>query len=43
VVLDGNPIVAPADIRNVALVFKDGIGYDPALLLASVRGKVGLQ
>ena len=43
VVLDGNPIVTPADIRKVALVFKDGIGYDPARLLASVRGKVGLQ
>jgi hypothetical protein len=43
VVLDGDPSVTPADIRKVTLVFKDGIGYDPARLLASVRGKVGVQ
>jgi hypothetical protein len=24
-------------------VFKDGIGYDPEKLIASVRGKVGLN
>jgi hypothetical protein len=26
----------------VSLVFKQGVGYDPAKLIASVRGKVGL-
>jgi hypothetical protein len=26
----------------VSLVFKEGVGYDPAKLIASVRGKVGL-
>ena len=30
-----------AAIRNVHLVFKDGIGYDPAKLFESVRGMVG--
>jgi hypothetical protein len=26
----------------VTLVFKQGVGYDPAKLIASVRGRVGL-
>jgi hypothetical protein len=26
----------------VQIVFKDGIGYDPAKLIESVKGKVGL-
>lgn len=30
------------DVRNVQMVFKQGIGYDPAKLIESVRGKVGL-
>jgi enamidase len=42
VVLDGNPAANIADVRNVSVVFKDGIGYDPARLIASVKGKVGL-
>jgi len=29
-------------VRNVQIVFKQGVGYDPAKLVASVRGKVGL-
>jgi hypothetical protein len=28
-------------LLNVELVFKDGVGYDPADLRASVKGKVG--
>jgi imidazolonepropionase-like amidohydrolase len=42
VVIDGNPAANIADIRKVELVFKQGIGYDPEKLIASVRGKVGL-
>ena len=42
VVLDGNPATQIADVRKVSMVFKQGIGYDPAALIASVKGKVGL-
>lgn len=42
VVIDGNPAAAIADIRKVTLVFKQGVGYDPAKLIASVSGRVGL-
>ena len=42
VVIDGNPAATIADIRHVTLVFKQGVGYDPAKLIESVRGKVGL-
>ena len=31
------------DIENVELVFKDGIGYDSAKLIASAKGVVGLR
>lgn len=41
VVVRGNPASNIRDIRNVQLVFKDGVGYDPAKLIASVRGFVG--
>ena len=30
------------DVRKVEMVFKQGVGYDPARLIASVKGKVGL-
>ena len=42
VVIDGNPAVSIADIRHVTLVFRQGVGYDPAKLIESVKGKVGL-
>jgi len=42
VVIDGNPAVTIGDIAHVTLVFKQGVGYDPAKLIESVRGKVGL-
>lgn len=42
VVIDGDPSSRIEDIRHVNLVFKEGVGYDPAKLIASVRGKVGL-
>ncbi len=41
VVVKGDPSRAINDIENVELVFKDGIGYDPAALLQSVRGRYG--
>ena len=42
VVVNGNPAVNIADIRNVETVFKQGVGFDPAKLIESVRGRVGL-
>jgi imidazolonepropionase-like amidohydrolase len=43
VVVDGNPAKNIADVEKVETVFKDGIGYDPQKLIASVRGLVGLR
>jgi imidazolonepropionase-like amidohydrolase len=43
VVLDGNPAVRSSDIRNVATVYRNGVGYDSHALLASVNGMVGLK
>ena len=37
VVINGNLEAQPETIRNVALVFRQGVGYDPARLLASVK------
>jgi len=42
VVIAGDPATRIADVRNVQIVFKQGIGYDPAKLVESVKGKVGL-
>src|SRR5438067_910064 len=42
VVIDGNPAATISDIRHVTMVFRQGVGYDPAKLIESVRGKVGL-
>ena len=42
VVIAGDPSSRISDLRNVQLVFKQGVGYDPAKLIESVRGKVGL-
>ncbi|HEY1271292.1 MAG TPA: amidohydrolase family protein [Terriglobales bacterium] len=41
VVIKGDPSKKIEDIENVEIVFKDGIGYDPAKLIESVRGVVG--
>ena len=43
VVIRGDPIGKPAEIRNVVTVFRNGIGYDSARLLESVRGAVGVR
>ena len=42
VVINGDPAAAIADIRKVETVFKQGVGYDPAKLIASVKGKAGI-
>jgi imidazolonepropionase-like amidohydrolase len=42
-VVSGNPAARIADIRNVKWVFKDGVGYDSAKLLESVRGQAGVR
>lgn len=43
VVVKGDPSTRIQDIENVEIVFKDGVGYDPAKLNASVRGMVGTR
>ena len=43
VVIRGDPVTRTADIRNVTLVFRDGIGYDPVALYASAKGLVGIR
>ena len=43
VVIKGDPIARPAEIRNVTFVFKDGVGYDPAKLVDACRGLVGIR
>jgi imidazolonepropionase-like amidohydrolase len=43
VVVKGDPSSKISDIEAVEMVFKDGVGYDPAKLLDSVRGIVGLR
>lgn len=40
--VDGNPAVSIADLRRVDTVFRAGVGFDPAKLIDSVRGRVGL-
>jgi imidazolonepropionase-like amidohydrolase len=43
VVLAGNPAENIDNMEKVELVFKDGVGYDPAALIQSVSGLVGLR
>ena len=42
VVINGNPAASIGDIRKVETVFKQGVGYDPAKLIDSVKGKAGI-
>ncbi len=42
-VVRGNPAATIRDIENVELVFKDGVGYDSAKLIQSVKNTVGLR
>ncbi len=43
VVIKGDPARNPADFKKVVTVFKDGVGYDSAKLIAAVRGLVGVR
>jgi imidazolonepropionase-like amidohydrolase len=43
VVLKGDLSADPGVIRHPTVVFKDGVGYDSAKLLASVQGRVGID
>lgn len=43
VVVQGNPAARIADVRNVKIVFKEGVGYDPGKLIQSVDHTVGLH
>jgi imidazolonepropionase-like amidohydrolase len=43
VVINGDPSTRIADIENVEIVFKDGIGFDSAKLIQAVRGVVGIR
>jgi len=42
VLVDGDPSVQIADVRNVVIVFKVGRAFDPVKLIDSVRGWVGI-
>lgn len=43
VVVAGDPFRNISDIRNVDLVFRNGVGYDSRKLFAAVRGLVGVN
>jgi imidazolonepropionase-like amidohydrolase len=40
-VMKGDPTARIADIENVEIVFKDGVGYDTKKLLDSVKDRYG--
>ncbi len=40
-IVKGNPAAAIEDVENGILVFKDGVGYDSASLIRSVKGRYG--
>lgn len=41
-VVKGDPSARINDIESVAIVFRDGLGFDPAKLLKAVQGLYGL-
>jgi hypothetical protein len=41
VVVQGDPATRIEDIEKVEVVFKDGVGFDPGKLLASVKARYG--
>ncbi len=43
VVVQGNPATQIADCEKVKYVFKEGVAYDPAKLIDSVRGALGIH
>jgi enamidase len=42
VLVTGDPSMKISDVRNVDTVFRKGLGFDPAKLIDSVKGKAGL-
>jgi enamidase len=42
VIVNGDPSRQITDVRNVEIVFRRGVGFDPAKLIESVRGRVGV-
>ncbi len=42
-IVRGDLTADPSAIRNTTHVFKDGIGFDPAPIIASVKGRVGIN
>lgn len=43
VVINGDPVAKPEEIRNVKYVFKDGFGFDSEKIIESVSGEVGVR
>ena len=43
VIINGDPVQRASEIRNVTVVFKEGVGYDSPKLIESVKGLVGLR
>jgi imidazolonepropionase-like amidohydrolase len=41
-VIRGDPVRTPAEIRNIVTVFRRGTGFDSAKLIASVKGRIGI-
>ena len=42
-IMEGDLTTDPGAIRKVTVVFKDGVGYDSGLLIADVKGRVGIN
>jgi hypothetical protein len=40
-VIRGDPVATPAQIYEITLVFRDGVGYDSGRLREAARGKIG--
>ncbi len=43
VLLSGDLAADPTVIKNVEIVFKDGVGYDSPAMLESIKGQVGIR
>ena len=43
VVINGDLASEPAAIRRTEIVFKGGVGYDPAALIEDIKGQVGIR
>ncbi len=43
ILVGGDPVRDPAALARIETVFKAGVGYDRAALLASARGLVGYR